>query len=148
MDAVVVLIKERDALRDVVGPRSVTVAVKVRREKGIIRPLHSVLVSWPLSQAVRTSFSGQVAHEQVVICRHAVVSYLSVSEETVAFLFIYFFTSSFSPDSLRGQKAHCPPQAMPYRQQHSVYVVLRPCRGSAHMLSPSSRCQQIFMLIS
>lgn len=71
VDAVVVLIEERDALRDVVGPRGVTVAVKVRRQKGIIRPLHSVLVSWPLSQAVRTSFSGQVAHKRVVLCRHA-----------------------------------------------------------------------------
>lgn len=153
VDAVVVLIKERDALRDVVGPRSVTVAVKVRREEGIIRPLHSVLVSWPFSQTVRTSSSGQVAHECVVLCKQAEggcfdlrwQAYLLASKETATFFFV---TSSFSPESLRGQKAHCPPQAMPYRQQHSVYVVLRPSRGSAHMLSPSSRCQHIFMLIS
>lgn len=87
VDAVVVLIKERDTLRDVVGPRSVTVAVKVRREKGIIRPLHSVLVSWPFSQTVRTSSSGQVAHECVVLCRQAgrvwlaMTAYLLASKE-------------------------------------------------------------------
>lgn len=56
--------------------------------------------------------------------------------------------SSLSPVSFPGQKAQWPLQAMPYRQQHSVYVVLRPWRGSEHMLSPSRRCQQISMCTS
>lgn len=90
MDAVVVLIKERDALRDVVGPRSVAVGVKVRREKGIIRPLHSVLVSWPLSQAVRTSISGQVAHECVVICRNVGRGVVLISNDSL-FVSGFFF---------------------------------------------------------
>lgn len=61
---------------------------------------------------------------------------------------VFECTFCYSPDSLLGQKAHCPLQAMPYRQQHSVYVVLRPWRGPAHMLSPSRRCQQISMCTS
>lgn len=51
--------------------------------------------------------------------------------------------SCFSPESFLGQKAQCSLQATPCRQQHSVYVVLRSDSGLAHMLSPSSCCQQI-----
>lgn len=46
------------------------------------------------------------------------------------------------PDSFIGHKAHCMPQASPYKQQHSVYVVCFPTRGRLQTKSSLRCCQQ------
>lgn len=155
LNTVVIVIKERNTLRDVIGSCWDAIAVEVWRNKRlhmILWPLKTVLISWPLSQAVWAFPLRQVAHYCVVLWvqQHRVLLWSITNSVFIHMesLHSILCASSLSPESLPGQKAQWPLQAMPYRQQHSVYVVLRPWRGSEHMLSPSRRCQQISMCTS
>lgn len=159
LNAVVVVCEERNALRNVIRSHGVAITVKVRRNKRLRRilwALDAILVSRPLPQTVCVSSPGQVAHYCVVlwIQQRTKRSYnLHIKNCLCAHLKTeiikcFLCAPCCSPESLLGQKAHCPLQATPYRQQHSVYVVLCPWRGSAHMLSLSRRCQQISMCTS
>lgn len=70
LNTVVIVIKERNTLRDVIGSCWDAIAVKVWRNKRlhtILWPLHTVLISWPLSQAVWAFPLRQVAHYCVVL---------------------------------------------------------------------------------
>ena len=67
LDAVIVVVEERNTFRDVIGSWRAAVIVPVWRNKRFLWLLNTVFITRAFSQTVRTSSPGQVAHDCVVI---------------------------------------------------------------------------------
>lgn len=99
LNAVVVVVEERNTFRCVICPSGAAVVVPVRGKKGLLWLVHTVLISGPLPQTIwASSTCRQVAHDCIVNWIQQQQQQQRVSVKTLKmFLIGVLFLTSVSP---------------------------------------------------